>query len=50
MRIALLDVDGHNFPNLPLCEYRTDEIEVIGNVFDNPEYLKAGQQSAPHNT
>lgn len=29
------DPDG----TLPLCEFRTDEIDVIGNIFDNPELL-----------
>lgn len=30
------DPDG----TLPLCEFRVDEIEVIGNIFDNPELLE----------
>lgn len=34
------DPDG----TLPLCEFRVDEIEVIGNIFDNLDLLKAGQQ------
>lgn len=34
------DPDG----NLPLCEFRVDEIEVIGNVFDNLNLLLKGVQ------
>ncbi len=34
------DPDG----TMPLCEFRTDEIEVIGNIFDNPELLEEGSE------
>lgn len=27
---------------LPLSEFRVGEIEVIGNIFDNPELLRCG--------
>lgn len=33
------DPDG----TLPLCEFRVDEIEVIGNIFDTPELLEEGR-------
>lgn len=29
--------------DLPLCEFRPSEIEVIGNIFDNPELLEVPQ-------
>lgn len=28
---------------LPLSEFRVEEIEVIGNIFDNPELLEVGE-------
>ncbi len=33
------DSDG----TLPLSEFRVGEIEVIGNIFDNPELLEVGE-------
>lgn len=33
------DPDG----TLPLSEFRVEEIEVIGNIFDNPELLEVGE-------
>ena len=36
------DPDG----TLPLSEFRVEEIEVIGNIFDNPELLKEGTENA----
>lgn len=30
------DPDG----TLPLCEFKVEEIEVVGNIFDNPELLR----------
>ena len=34
--VCIADSDG----NLPLCEFSADEIDVIGNIFDNPELLE----------
>lgn len=28
--------------SLPLCEFKVEEIDVIGNIFDNPELLEGG--------
>lgn len=28
--------------SIPLCEFRVEEIDVIGNIFDNPELLEGG--------
>lgn len=28
----------------PLCEFTLDEIDVIGNIFDNPELLEGGAE------
>jgi len=30
------------FPNDPLCDVELDELEVIGNVYENPELFKEG--------
>lgn len=37
---------------LSLSEFEKEEIDVIGNIFDNPELLgvKAGKESSPNNT
>lgn len=37
------DPDG----NLPLCEFRVDEIEVIGNIFDNLDLLSRAAVGNP---
>ncbi len=34
---------GNPDGTLPLSEFRVGEIEVIGNIFDNPELLKGGE-------
>lgn len=34
-------VTSSDYP-LPLCEFRVEEIDVIGNAIDNPELLKGG--------
>lgn len=28
--------------SLPLCEFKVEEIDVIGNIFNNPELLEGG--------
>lgn len=35
---------GNPDGTLPLCEFKVGEIDVIGNVFDNPEILKGGEE------
>ncbi len=37
------DCIGNPDGTLPLSEFRVSEIEVIGNVFDNPELLEGGE-------
>lgn len=34
---------GNPDGTLPLSEFRVGEIEVIGNIFDNPELLEGGE-------
>lgn len=34
---------GNPDGTLPLSEFRVSEIEVIGNIFDNPELLEGGE-------
>lgn len=34
-------VDGHSAGEMPLNEPNADDIEVIGNIYSNPELLKA---------
>lgn len=35
---------GNPDGTLPLSEFRVGEIEVIGNIFDNPELLEGGEE------
>lgn len=49
MNIALVDVDGHNFPNLALCKIagyyrrRGDSVEWYSPLFSNPDMIFASK-------